>query len=147
MNEAMRILDPRVGDTESTFHWNCFACGAGNPDGLQMRFSTIGESNSATIVIDERFQGYENIVQGGIVATILDTAMVQLLRDVFGGNPMTAKLDVRFHNATPLRKPLTVAARITGRRGKVHWATAEIVQETTCCATAQGVFTILRNTE
>jgi acyl-coenzyme A thioesterase PaaI-like protein len=147
VSEAKPSLDPRMGDSESTFHRNCFACGVGNPDGLQLRFSTNGENNSAAIVLDERFQGYEDMAQGGIVATILDTAMVQLLRDIFGGNPMTARLDVRFHNATPLRKPLTVVARIAGRRGKVHWATAEIVQGTTCCATAQGVFTILRNTE
>jgi acyl-coenzyme A thioesterase PaaI-like protein len=145
VSEAKTSLDSRVGDSESTFHRNCFACGAGNPDGLQLRFSTNGESNSATIVLDERFQGYEKIAQGGIVATILDTAMVQLLRHVLGGNPMTARLDIRFHNATPLRESLTVAAHIAGSRGKVHWATAEIVHGTTCCATAQGVFTILRN--
>jgi acyl-coenzyme A thioesterase PaaI-like protein len=131
-----------TGET-TIFHRKCFACGADNPDGLQMQFTASGDTNTGTIVIDERFQGYDNIAQGGIVATILDTAMVRLLHDRFGGNPMTGKLDIRYLAATPLHTPLIVTARVTKGRGNAYWAVAEILQGTTCCATARGTFKIL----
>jgi acyl-coenzyme A thioesterase PaaI-like protein len=122
------------------FHAKCFACGAENPDGLRLRCTTAGGVTRGTIVIDERFQGYDNIAQGGIVATILDTAMVQLVRDLFGGNPRTARLDVRYLGETPLRRLLTVTARLTHSRTNTHWVEAEIVSGLTPCASAQGVF-------
>ncbi|HSQ75846.1 MAG TPA: hypothetical protein VLT13_09835 [Bacteroidota bacterium] len=129
------------------FHRRCFACGSENPHGLQVRCVTSGNTNSATITIDDRFQGYDNIAQGGIVATILDTAMVQLLRDLFGGNPMTARLDVRFLNETPLRTSLTVGARLTRSRADTHWVDASIAHGTVRCASAQGVFKIMADAE
>lgn len=129
------------------FHRKCFACGDENPDGLQMHFTTAGDSSTGTTVIDERFQGYDNIAQGGIVATILDTAMVHLLRDRLGGNPVTARLDIRYLNETPLRTLLTVTARLTGSRAHTHWVNAHIVCGATRCASAQGVFRIVEETE
>ena len=125
------------------FHDKCFACGAANPDGLQVRCTTSGTTNRGTVVVDERFQGYDGIVQGGIVATILDTAMVQLLHDLHGGSPMTGRLDIRYLTATPLHTPLTVKARVINTRGEACWAVAEILQGTTLCATARGIFKIL----
>ena len=133
--------DPQV----SAFHRTCFACGPDNPDGLQIRFVTDGNANRASIVIDGRFQGYEAIAQGGIVATILDTAMVQLLHDLFGGHPVTMRLDVRFLRETPVRTPLFAVARIIRSRRNVHWVAAEIHQGSMCCASALGTFTMRQN--
>ncbi|MCW5897528.1 MAG: PaaI family thioesterase [Bacteroidetes bacterium] len=82
------------------------------------------------------------MTQGGIVATILDSAMVQLLHDLLGSSPVTARLDVRYLNTTPLRRPLTVKARMTKQRGNMCWAEAEIIEATDRCATASGVFRV-----
>ena len=136
------MTDARMAEETMTFHAKCFACGAENPDGLRMRLTTSGDTNTGTIVLDERFQGYDGIAQGGIVATILDTAMVQLLHDLHGGSPMTGRLDVRYLTATPLRTSLTVNARVSNGRGNTYWAGAEILQGTTCCATARATFKI-----
>jgi acyl-coenzyme A thioesterase PaaI-like protein len=137
------MTDPMQTEETTIFHRKCFACGAENSDGLRMQFTTSGNMNTGTVVIEERFQGYDHIAQGGIVATILDTAMVRLLHYLFGGNPMTGRLDVRYLTATPLHTSLTVNARVTNGRGKAYWAVAEILQGTTCCATARGTFKIL----
>jgi acyl-coenzyme A thioesterase PaaI-like protein len=141
------MTDSLADGEPAYFHRKCFACGRDNPDGLHLQFTTSGEANAGTMVIDERFQGYEGIAQGGIVATILDTAMVQLLHDLFGGNPMTGKLDIRYCSTTPLHTPLTVNARVTQRRGNTCWAAAEILSGTDCCATARGIFKILSGQE
>lgn len=125
-----------------TFHPVCFACGAGNPDGLRLRFVTADAVNTAGFVIDERFQGYPGIAQGGIVATILDTAMVQLLRDLHGGEPVTMKMEVRYMKETPVGRPLAASARILRRRNGIQWASAEIREGAELCAIATGIFTL-----
>lgn len=113
-----------------------------NPDGLGIRLLTHGTSNSGTLSIDHRFQGYDNIAQGGVVATILDTAMVQLLRDLFGGSPKTARLDVRFFHDTPLQETLTITARLAHVRAKTYWVESQILHGAVRCASASGVFRI-----
>jgi len=144
MNRVETMTDSLTDGETTSFHRKCFACGADNPAGLRVQCTTAGNSNTGTLVIDEPFQGYDYIAQGGIVATILDTAMVQLLHDLFGGNPMTGRLDVRYLTATPLHTLLTVNARLVKDRGNACWAVAEILQGTTCCATARGSFKILQ---
>jgi acyl-coenzyme A thioesterase PaaI-like protein len=131
-----------MSEIAPAFHGSCFACGADNADGLHLQFTTTGKRNTGTLVIDARFQGYDNIAQGGIVATILDSAMVRLLHALHGGNPITGRLDIRYLAPTPLHKPLTVNASILNQRGDTFWAEAEILEGTTCCATAKGVFRI-----
>jgi acyl-coenzyme A thioesterase PaaI-like protein len=138
-------MRPQKEGSVTPFHRTCFACGADNPEGLQIRFETDGTASSAAIVIDERFQGYEGIAQGGIVATVLDTAMVQLLRSLFGGHPVTMRLDVRYHTETPVGTTLRAAARVTKSRGNIHWAAADILYGIVPCASAQGVFTMRHN--
>lgn len=124
------------------FHQNCFACGTENSAGLRMQFATDGNATTGTVAIDKRFQGYDGIAQGGIVATILDTAMVRLLHDRSGGNPLTGRLEVRYFATTPLCSLVTVKAHITHRRRDAYWAEAGIFHGTTCCATARGTFKV-----
>lgn len=122
------------------FHHKCFACGAENTEGLRLQFVTSGTANTGTLVIGNSFQGYDGVAQGGIVATILDAAMVRLLHDVFGGSPVTGRLDVRYLSPTPLQTPVTVNAHVTNRRGDMYWAEAEILDGISRCATASGIF-------
>ncbi len=127
----------------SGFHRQCFACGAENKNGLRLQFVTTGITNTGTVVLGNSFQGYDGMAQGGVVATILDAAMVRLLRDLFGGSPVTGRLDVRYFNATPLQKSVTVNAHVTKRRGNMYWAEAEILHGPCCCATANGTFKVV----
>jgi acyl-coenzyme A thioesterase PaaI-like protein len=145
----MQPLTADRGDPEptSTFHRHCFACGTENPDGLRIRFMTHGTSSSGTVTIDRRFQGYDSIAQGGIVATVLDTAMVQLLRDLFGGNPMTARLDVRYFHDTPPQESLNVTTRLSQCRANTYWMESQILFGAIRCASAQGVFRIHQTRE
>jgi acyl-coenzyme A thioesterase PaaI-like protein len=145
-HEATQLGDhvehSRRPEKDKKFHQNCFACGTENRGGLRMQFTTSGNGNTGTVVIQKRFQGYDSIAQGGIVATILDTAMVRLLHDLFGGNPMTGRLEIRYLTATPLHSSVTVNAHLMNRRGSTCWAEAEVLHGKTCCATARGTFKI-----
>jgi len=124
------------------FHMACFACGKGNNQGLSMKFESGQNGSTCHVAIPKKFQSYDGVVHGGIVATMLDAAMVHTLQEKCGGNPLTCRLEVRYLRAVPPGEILSVHARATGKRGRVILAEAEIVCENQCYARAHGAFTL-----
>ena len=54
----------------------CFACGKDNPEGLHMKFYTDNDKHVfSEINLTENKRGWEQVVHGGIVSTILDEIM------------------------------------------------------------------------
>ena len=53
----------------------CFACGRNNPIGLHLDFKFDGDKYIAKKTVPREYQGYKDIVHGGIVTTMLDEAM------------------------------------------------------------------------
>ncbi len=87
----------------------CFVCGKRNQDGLQLDFELVGEDGIRTeFTPQKRFQGWKDILHGGIIATILDEVMVNVayLRKIMA---VTVKLEIR------LRKPVAVGERLIFR--------------------------------
>ena len=93
---------------------NCFVCGKENKDGLKLDFKLKGDKIQAEFIPDKRFEGFDGIVHGGIVATVLDEAMVKLAFEM-GMNAVTSKINVE------LKKPTIV--------GKRYFVMGEIVEE------------------
>ncbi|HEV8547305.1 MAG TPA: hypothetical protein VGQ64_13500, partial [Candidatus Limnocylindrales bacterium] len=60
---------------------NCFACGALNTHGLHLELHVDGERCWTDLALPSRFQGWDEIAHGGIVATILDEVMAWSLVD------------------------------------------------------------------
>jgi hypothetical protein len=57
---------------------NCFACGSRNPQGLHLCFETGPDGCvAAPWQPSPIFQGYEGIIHGGIISTVLDEAMAK----------------------------------------------------------------------
>ena len=84
----------------------CFVCGKRNGDGLQLDFELVGEGGIRTeFTPPKRYQGWKDIVHGGIIATILDEVMVNAayLRKIVA---VSAKLEIK------LRKPAAVGDRL-----------------------------------
>ncbi len=123
---------------------SCFVCGRENGAGLRARWVTDRDSGEArtTIVLDEQFNGYPGLAHGGIVASLLDEAMVRalLLDGGFEDLMVTAKMEVTYRRATPTRQPITVVGR-TLRRGRSRaMARAEArLEDGTVTAEAEGV--------
>lgn len=53
----------------------CFICGSENPVGLKHTFYVTGKSVSSDIFIPDGYNGFKNIVHGGIVSALLDETM------------------------------------------------------------------------
>ena len=97
---------------------NCFACGTLNTGGLHLDLHVDGERCWTDLEIPERFQGWDEIAHGGIVATILDEVMAWSLVDADNWG-LTARLTVAFKRPVPLGRPIHVEGRITESRRRI----------------------------
>jgi acyl-coenzyme A thioesterase PaaI-like protein len=97
---------------------NCFACGTLNTGGLHLDLHVDGERCWTDLEIPERFQGWDEIAHGGIVATILDEVMAWSLVDADNWG-LTARLTVAFKRPVPLGRPMHVEGWITESRRRV----------------------------
>ncbi|MCK4888924.1 MAG: PaaI family thioesterase [Candidatus Aminicenantes bacterium] len=73
----------------------CFACGKSNPIGLKLDFEKRGEYTVSLLNFDKNFAGWENMVHGGILSTVLDEVMVKSANNN-GFTCVTAELNVRY---------------------------------------------------
>jgi len=123
---------------------SCFVCGRENGGGLRTRWETdraAGEVRS-TVSVAEHFNGYPGVVHGGILAALMDEAMVRtgLLEGGFEDLMVTAKMEVVYRRATPTGAPLTVVGRMVQRGGTRARAEAEVrLADGTVTARAEAV--------
>lgn len=107
----------------------CFGCGEDNPRGLQL--GPLARIEDGEIRIDlevpRDFEGFEGIVHGGIVATMLDEAMgftITRIHDVRGA--VTADLNLEFKAPVKTETPIQVRAR-SSKNGRRFDCSAEIL--------------------
>ncbi|HWR37909.1 MAG TPA: PaaI family thioesterase [Patescibacteria group bacterium] len=103
----------------------CFACGPANPIGLKLEFQEMQDTYCAKFVAGPEHQGYDGIVHGGIVSTLLDEVMARYIF-VKGVNAVTARLEVRFRQPTPIAQELTITAKIAGKTRNIYDMTADV---------------------
>ncbi|MFW6016564.1 MAG: PaaI family thioesterase [bacterium] len=104
----------------------CFACGKDNPISLGLNFESQ-ENNKVKAVFTplEEHQGYEGIVHGGIVSTLLDEAMVTAIV-AQGREAVTAELNIRFKEAIKIGEELHIIGTITMEKSKMVCTIGEI---------------------
>lgn len=128
----------------SPFHSQCFVCGPHTPGGIHLRIRHHGRTVEGEVTVPEQFQSYDGIVHGGIVAALLDAAMVRCVQRQYSANPVTCKLDTRYLHEAPIGRTMSIVAECTTRRGEICWANAELRDGNRPCARARGVFKLTR---
>ena len=73
----------------------CFGCGQNNPIGLKLNFKRDGKTARAEFTPDKRYQGWRDVVHGGIITCMLDEAVAHAAH-LEGINCLTAKMVVNF---------------------------------------------------
>lgn len=87
----------------------CVVCGEDNPRGLQVRFSDAGHGSvEATWQPTADWEGFQGVVHGGILSTVLDEAMSKAVV-ASGSRAMTAELKIRY------KKPVRTGDRLSIR--------------------------------
>lgn len=124
-------------------HVDCFACGTGNDSGLSLHFE-IGADGVASAVWQplERFRSYANRLHGGVIATLLDCAMVHALfaRGVAG---VTAEMTVRYLHGIGFQDPLDITGCVVSERHGIMICRADIHQGGVRAVRASAKFMVL----
>lgn len=107
----------------------CYVCGRDNAAGLRASFSIHAEQRTLSGVFTPRseHEGWQGIIHGGIVAALLDEAMVKLASSL-GMPAMTAEIAVKFRSPASAGKELLITARITKDSSRLVEAEAAVSQ-------------------
>ena len=103
----------------------CFVCGSNNNVGLKLNFKLDRENHQAicsTIITDE-YQGWDGIVHGGIIASMLDGSMVYACKSM-DLSCFTAELTVRYKIPVPLNKQVKIIAKI---KDQIQWMSYTLI--------------------
>lgn len=142
-----RIMKEAIQDAWPEAATYCWGCGKNNTHGLQLKSYWEDEETVATFIPREHHLAFPGILNGGIIATIIDCqgtgtahAAAQKMADA-EENIMyvTASLSVRFKKPTPLDKPATLRARVKEVDGNKITVLCSLYPGNTVCATGEVV--------
>lgn len=117
----------------------CFGCGQKHPDGLQIKSIWQGDEMICEWTPQEKYQGWKNLLNGGIMATLMDchtmataTAYAYKIendRD-WDSEPVyryaTGTLNIKYLKPTPIQQKITLKARVIETKGKKTIVNCEI---------------------
>ncbi|MGR5002171.1 PaaI family thioesterase [Vibrio celticus] len=133
-------------------HRRCQVCSQGFFSDNPIIFEAIGEHEAlakhetlakyktrAKIVPTDKAEGYDGIMQGGIVTTLHDSAMLHCLfqNDI---KAMTVSLTSRFHHPILIGQELEVCAQWVKSRRNIYFLESQITQCGKLCSSAQSQF-------
>jgi acyl-coenzyme A thioesterase PaaI-like protein len=118
---------------------NCFVCGKDNPVGLKVEFDLdpAAKTIRGKYIPRPEHQGYEGIIHGGIIAALLDEAMVKLAWRL-GIPAVSAELTTKFRAPAAPGDDLAVTARITSEHGRLIEAEAKVERGPVVVGEAKG---------
>jgi len=123
---------------------NCLVCGRSNPHGLHLSLHVdpITGVVTTTFVPTKDHIGFEGIVHGGVLATVLDEAMVWAATWHGKRFCVAGEMSVRFRQSANVGEPLLVTAAIDLARSKLITATGEVrrAADNTLLTTATGKY-------
>ena len=121
----------------------CLVCGRDNPHGLHLHlYVEEGTGRVETAFTPERHHiGFEGIVHGGVIATVLDEAMVWAATWRGRRFCVCGEMTVRFRQSPPIGRPLRVTADVTQERARLVQTTAAVTDSSgSTIATASGKY-------
>ena len=104
----------------------CVVCGPDNPRGLRISYARQEDGAvTADWCPSEDWEGFQGIVHGGIISTVLDEAMSKAVAAA-SCEALTGELKVRFRRLVASREPLHIRGWITARATRLVQAEASL---------------------
>jgi len=122
----------------------CFVCGQNNPLGLKATLEVDREAQSAssTLVIPAEFQGWQDMVHGGIISALLDEVCAYAGMTV--GHPVvTGELKTRFRKPVPVEQEVTVSARVVKQARRAVQVEAQLTMGGQLLASAEAKMVVV----
>lgn len=118
----------------------CFACGPKNPIGLKLDFELKDDVVETKFTPQEVHQGFTGIMHGGLISTLLDEVMANVLylQEI---KAVTAKMEVKFRKPIKIGRELTTTGWIERKKRRTIDTAAKIInQDGEKVAEAEAVF-------
>jgi uncharacterized protein (TIGR00369 family) len=114
-----KIINPYDSDLNM-----CFGCGKKNPVGLKLQFEESDEFLHASWQPTATYQGYTNILHGGIIATLLDEIGAWCVSVKMGTAGVTSEMKTMYLSPVFINKgKITLKACIdhrTEKKARIH---------------------------
>ena len=125
---------------------HCFACGELNEIGLHLKLNLEPGKCWTELELPRRFEGWEGIVHGGILCTILDEVMAWSLvaSDNWG---VTARMSIDFRKPVTVGQAIRAEGWITESRRRIHATAGRIIDSATGVELAHAQATYVAATD
>src|ERR1700682_2587327 len=135
-------LDNSRAQMEVEFDGRCFGCGPLNEEGLQMTFLPEGDVSVTEVEVPARYQSWEGVVHGGMIALLLDEAVGWAAWHK--GHPgVTGKLEVRYRLPLRVGERVRLTGRVENVRRNLVYASATIERISDGAAVAEDTATLM----
>ena len=104
---------------------DCVVCGAENPSGMRLRFAVDAAGASTEWTVAPAFQGFRDVLQGGMILAILDDCMWYAVYGR-GGVTLTAEASVRYRARVAVGAQVRASAEVVSSRGRLWICRAEL---------------------
>ncbi len=102
MMQLKKILNPFIKGRADGY--NCFGCSPCNETGLSLEFYSDGEKLYAEWEPIRSFEGYHNMIHGGIQATLMDEIASWTIYTLLDTAGVTQKMEVSYHRPLYINK-------------------------------------------
>lgn len=102
----------------------CICCGEKNPLNLNMKFRYENEQLLSEVIFPKEYQGFNNIVHGGLLGTVLDEVMVNY-HCLKGEMVVTAEYTVRLKAPCPVNQKILLSAHSVKTKGRLYFTASE----------------------
>jgi len=106
----------------------CFVCGDKNPFGLNVPFYLEDDKVVAEYTAGPHFQGYKDILHGGILSALLDEVMIRAVL-AQGILSLTSEIKIKFKKLVRIGDRLSLEGRLVEDKGRVLVAEGRIINQ------------------
>ena len=123
-----------------TFDDYCFACGVRNPVGLGMQVIYREEAclAEAVLALPREYQGWQEVIHGGILATLLDEIMMHAVWH-FAGAGVTLGFEVQFRQPLAPGEVVLAQGALMETKGRRLKAQGKIIRQADGCLIANSL--------
>lgn len=127
--------------------YHCFGCDPSHAHGLRMEFYEDGEDVVSIWQPTGEYQGWPNILHGGIQATLIDELCGWTIAHKFQSDAVTSKMEVRYRKPVKISEgKLTIRAHVVEVRRNIVTITAQIFNSANeLCTEGTCVFFMISN--
>jgi len=129
-----------LGRLRQQTHPLCVVCSPANPLGLKVEYTLNPDGSvEGSFTGGPMFQGYDGMLHGGVIASLLDGAMTNCMF-ACGCVGVTAELKVRYRKAVAAGEKVTIRAWLVQSNTRLYQLRAELMQTNSVKAAATAKF-------